>query len=119
MSMTTCPGDAAYPLVKQTFPVEVAAVLAARRPPPAPVSDPPPASPPSPTTDETTAAATTTAGATDATAGASNDGVELSTVAFIAGGAAVAAGLGAVQCARSRSAAKQPRHVVTGESEVP
>src|SRR5688500_18291358 len=41
MSMTTCPGDAAYPLVKEAFPAEVTAVLAARRPPPAPPSEPP------------------------------------------------------------------------------
>jgi hypothetical protein len=103
MSMTTCPGDAAYPLVKDAFPVEVTAVLAARRPPPAPPSEPPPAAP-SRASEETRSPATTSAQSTDSTAGPAGDGVDASTVALIAGGAAVAAGLGAVQYARSRSA---------------
>jgi hypothetical protein len=37
MSLTSCPGDAAYPLVRDAFPGQVAALLAARTPPaPAP-----------------------------------------------------------------------------------
>jgi hypothetical protein len=105
MSMTTCPGDAAYPLVKEAFPAEVTLVLAARRPPPAPASEPPPAAPTSAAPDEPTTPTATSAGATAAKASAGKDGVDASTVALIAGGAAVAAGLGAVQYARSRSAA--------------
>ena len=35
MSLTSCPGDGAYPLVKKAFPAEVAALLAARATPPA------------------------------------------------------------------------------------
>jgi hypothetical protein len=104
MSMTTCPGDAAYPLVKDAFPIEVTAVLAARRPPPAPAGEPPPATPPPAAQEEATSAAATSAGATDAKASAQDDGVDAATMALVAGGAAVVAGLGVVQYARSRSA---------------
>jgi hypothetical protein len=103
MSMTTCPGDAAYPLVKQVFPVEVATVLAARRPPPAPAGEPSPTAPLPTAAPETTAPETTSA----ATASGEDDGLGTTTAALVAGGAAVATGLGAVRYARRRSAAAQ------------
>lgn len=47
MSLTSCPGDAAYPLVRDVFPAEVAALLAARAPAPPPAPPEAPAAAPS------------------------------------------------------------------------
>ena len=96
MSMTTCPGDAAYPLVEQAFPADVAAVLAARAAPStsatpsrAPASSSAAAPAPSSSSAAPTSRSPEAAAATD------DGGIEASTVALVAGGA-VATGAAAV-----------------------
>jgi hypothetical protein len=114
MSLTKCPGDAAYPLVKQAFPGEVAAWLEARAAPsPAPAGESAEqTAAPSPSASAETAttapAATETARQDGVAAG--DGGVEVPTVALIAAGVAAAgATVGLVQYARQHSAAtKQP-----------
>jgi hypothetical protein len=107
MSQTTCPGDAAYPLVKQALPADVAAVLAARATPtPAPTSSAPAPSTPAPESTAATSAAATSAASPShspegGVAAADDDGVEASTVALVAGGA-VATGAAAVLVHRLR-----------------
>ncbi|WP_051515630.1 peptidoglycan recognition protein family protein [Candidatus Blastococcus massiliensis] len=84
MSETTCPGEAAYPLVRDVFPAEVAAVLAARAPQPPP--EPAPAEEPSPApvqpAPETPAAEE---GSTE------DGGLDGTTTAVVLGGAGVVA----------------------------
>ena len=92
MSRTTCPGDAAYPLVTQAFPADVAAVLAARATasaaPSSEVAEP--AASPTPTRlPGTTRQRRRPAASAPGTA--EDDGIDPATVALIAGGV-VAAG---------------------------
>jgi hypothetical protein len=99
MSLTTCPGDAAYPLVREVFPAGVAAVLAARAAPSAAPVDPTPEAIPS------AAPSATAAGTTSAPARAvpvDDDGIDAGTVTMIGAGA-VATGAAAVLVHRLRN----------------
>ncbi|WP_198597841.1 peptidoglycan recognition protein family protein [Blastococcus atacamensis] len=95
MSQTTCPGDAAYPLVRDVFAVEAAALLASRRAP-APAPAPPAAPEPPP---EAAAGATGTPGAPSEAAqggGSGGQGLDPAMIALVTGGVVatgVAAGL--------------------------
>ena len=101
MSLTTCPGDAAYPIVRNAFPADVAAVLAARATPTLTPSSPAaPAStsaPASPSRRSTSPSASTSAAESTPPAAAADDGegVDGTTVALIGAGA-VATGAAAV-----------------------
>ena len=102
MSLTTCPGDAAYAVVREVFPAGVAAVLAARATPTAATPSPtePPATP-SPTgtqAPESTSSAPPTAGSS---AAAEDDGIDPASVTLIGAGAA-ATGAAAVLLHRLR-----------------
>lgn len=109
MSLTTCPGDAAYPIVRNAFPADVAAVLAARATPkPTPASSSPPApastsAPATPSRRSTSSSAPASAETSTAPAAAADDGegVDGTTVALIGAGA-VATGAAAVLARRLR-----------------
>jgi hypothetical protein len=102
MSLTTCPGDAAYPLVRDAFPAEVAAILAARATPP-PAAAPTETSSPVPHTAEAS-----TSPADGGQAAGSGEGMEATTVALVAAGGAVVGGaaLGLLWHARSSAETK-------------
>ncbi|MBB3082148.1 N-acetylmuramoyl-L-alanine amidase [Geodermatophilus sabuli] len=99
MSLTACPGDAAYPLVRDVFPTEVSALRAARSaPPPAPA--PPPAELPAPS-DAPPSTPVTDAPTGTAAAAAVADGAGDWVAPVLVSGAAVAA-TGAALAARHR-----------------
>jgi hypothetical protein len=85
MSLTTCPGDAAYALVPSVFPAQATALLAARATPAASTLPPPP-------TGAAEEAAPT--GGREQRAMGTHEGGEHMTLALATGGAAVAAGAG-------------------------
>lgn len=95
MSLTACPGDAAYPLVRDAFPAAASALLAARRPP-----EPPPAEEPAPVPPEPSAASPAEPPRAQVQdprpAGEADDGVDSLVVAGVGAGvlaAGAAAGL--------------------------
>ena len=119
MSLTTCPGDAAYPLVTQTFPAAVVAVLAARAtPPPAPVSEPaasasvPPSHPQAPSTSGRPPAAGRESAADDG-------GWDAVTVALVAAGVAVAGAAAGLRQRARRSSGSASDGDDPGDSGLP
>jgi hypothetical protein len=104
MSLTSCPGDAAYPLVTHAFPADVAAVLAARAARSREVAE-------TTARASTTRAAGTTAQPLSPAASAhgtsADDGVEPAAVALLAGGV-VAAGATAGYLRHRGSAVRPP-----------
>jgi hypothetical protein len=109
MSLTTCPGDAAYPLVRQSFPTDVAALLAARATPRPTTAPPSQRSTAAPAVDSTASSSSGTSTAPPITAAAdaaaSGGGIDASTAALAAVGAvAAAAAAGVVQHVRHRAA---------------
>ena len=99
VSLTSCPGDAAYALVQTAFPAEVAATLAARATPSAPATTPAaapstpsraPAAPPS------SSAAASVPRSPEAAARQDDGAAGPSTVGWVAAGGAVVSGAAAV-----------------------
>ncbi|MGY2126966.1 peptidoglycan recognition protein family protein [Blastococcus sp. SYSU DS0617] len=91
MSLTSCPGDAAYPLVRDIFPAEVVAVLAARAAAPAPAEAPPASPPAEPQGAAPTAIApTATSPAVEASSAEDDGGLDPTTVALAGAGAMAA-----------------------------
>jgi len=98
MSLTACPGDAAYPLVRDIFPVEVSALRAARSAPslsPAPPAAPA-AAPPASEAEPSAAASR------PPRRGGNADGEPWATPVVVASGGAVAAALAAGVVVRGR-----------------
>jgi hypothetical protein len=93
MSLTSCPGDAAYPLVRDVFPGQVAALLAARATP-TPTSAPAPTATAEPTEPQSSAAAPVTSQAPASTASTDREdgGWDATTVGLLAGTGLLAGG---------------------------
>ncbi len=100
MSLTSCPGDAAYALVRDAFPAGAAALLAARTTAPSsaptPAPAPAPASSASPERTASSPARATTASPSSPVGGTAgeedDDGIPLWTAALVGGGVVVAGG---------------------------
>ncbi|MCZ2826075.1 MULTISPECIES: N-acetylmuramoyl-L-alanine amidase [unclassified Modestobacter] len=125
MSMTTCPGDAAYPLVRDDFPGDVAAILATRSAQSASSPPEPTAGPPVPPTADGAPPSTPSSTSESLTAGGGTpgegEGVQPIAVALVAAGV-VAAGttLGLVQHVRHRQASvKKVEGTVSGTRPTP
>ncbi len=119
MSQTNCPGDAAYPLVRDVFPVEVTAVLAARALPSQ--GETRPTAGPTVTSSETgnsgQANVSTSAPTLDATARAGDgEGVGVSRIGLVAAGViAAGAAVGVAHHLRQRRAV----HGLGDETQLP
>ncbi|MCA0144895.1 peptidoglycan recognition family protein [Blastococcus sp. LR1] len=94
MSVTSCPGDAAYPLVRDAFPGQVAALLAARTPPAPAPPEPGPTAAPAPAPEQSAAPSDPATAAGPQDDDRSVDGT--SPLVLAAGGAAAVATAAAV-----------------------